>query len=145
MTTQQVKAEVAITNTPEAVLSYVADVKNRTYFLPSLKAIKHTGGAVVGADSTWQWTWELLGMEFTGTGRSLEYQPGKLYKFQTEGGIKSTWTYTVAPEGKGTRLTIEVAYQPPDSLLGRLAGGSQARHQGEVDKIIGNLKTILDQ
>ena len=51
--TQQVQAEVVINNTPDAVLGYVADVRNRTYFLPSLKAIKQTGGTAVGPDSTW--------------------------------------------------------------------------------------------
>lgn len=145
MTMQQVKATGTIDNTPEAVLGYIADVRNRTFYLPSLKAISNVQGEPASASTTWTWTWALLGMEFTGTARSTAYQPGKLYSFKTEGGIDSTWTYTATPEGKGTRLTIQVEYEPPASILARLVGDSQGRHQAEVDQVLQNLKTVLDR
>jgi carbon monoxide dehydrogenase subunit G len=145
MTMQKVLASGAIDNTPEAVLGYIADVRNRTYYLPSLKAISNIQGEPASANTTWTWTWVLLGMEFVGTGRSVAYQPGKLYSFKTSGGIESAWTTTVAPEGKGTRLTIEVEYQPPAGVLGRVRGDAQGRHQAEVDHIVQNLRTILDR
>jgi hypothetical protein len=144
MTAQQVKASGVIANTPDAVLGYIADVRNRTFFLPSLKAITNVKGEPASAKTAWTWTWVLMGMEFVGTGRSLAYQPGKTYSFKTEGGIESTWTYTVAPEGKGTQLTIQVEYQPPATVLGRLRGDPQKRHQAEVDQVLQNLKAILD-
>ena len=106
MTAQQVKSSGAIDNTPETVLGYIADVRNRTFYLPSLKAITDVQGEPTSASTTWKWTWVLIGMEFTGTGKSVAYEPGKRYAFKTDGGIDSTWTYTVAPEGKGTRLTL---------------------------------------
>ncbi len=146
MTMQQVLASALIDNTPEAVLGYVADVRNRTFYLPSLKALTDVKGDPAGVGTTWRWTWVLLGMEFTGTGRSLDYQPGKRYSFRTEGGLESTWTYEVAPEGSGTRLSIRVEYQAPEGVLARLRGATaQARHQAEVDHVIQNLKTILDR
>ena len=115
MTAQQVKASGVIANTPDAVLGYIADVRNRTFFLPSLKAVSNVKGEPASANTTWTWTWVLMGMEFLGTGRSLRYEPGKMYSFKTEGGIESTWTYTVAPEGKGTRLTIQVRVPATDN------------------------------
>jgi carbon monoxide dehydrogenase subunit G len=145
MTAQQVKASVVIDNTPEKVLGYIADVRNRTFFLPSLKAITDVKGDPASANTAWTWTWVLMGMEFVGTGRSLAYEPGKRYSFKTEGGIESTWTYTAAPEGKGTRLTVQVEYQPPAGVLAKLRGDAQTRHQAEVDQVLRNLKTILDR
>jgi carbon monoxide dehydrogenase subunit G len=146
MTMEQVRASALIDNTPEAVLGYVADVRNRTYYLPSLKALTDVKGDPAGAGTTWRWTWVLLGMEFTGTGRSLDYQPGKRYSFRTEGGVESTWTYEAAPEGNGTRLDIKVEYQAPAGILGRLRGSAaQARHQSEADQVVQNLKAILDR
>jgi hypothetical protein len=145
MTAQQVKASGVIDNTPDAVLGYVADVRNRTFFLPSLKAITNVKGEPASASTTWTWTWVLMGMEFVGTGRSLAYEPGKMYSFKTEGGIESTWTYTAAPEGKETRLTIQVEYQPPAGVLAKLRGAPQTRHQAEVDQVLQNLKAILDR
>jgi carbon monoxide dehydrogenase subunit G len=145
MTVQQVKASGVINNTLETVIGYIADVRNRTFFLPSLKSISNVQGEPASASTTWKWSWVLLGMEFVGTGRSVAYEPGKSYSFKTEGGIDSTWTYTAAPEGKGTRLNIQVEYQPPNSVLGKLRGDSQKRHQAEVDHVLGNLKMILDR
>ncbi len=101
MTVQQVKANGVIDNTPDAVLSYVADVRNRTFFLPSLKAITNVKGEPASANTTWSWTWVLLGMEFVGTGRSIDYQPGKIYSFKTEGGIESNGPIRWHPRGRG--------------------------------------------
>jgi hypothetical protein len=77
--------------------------------------------------------------------RMMAYEPGKMYSFKTEGGVESTWTYTVAPEGKGTRLIIQVEYQPPAGVLAKLRGDPQTRHQAEVDQVQQNLKAILDR
>lgn len=140
--TEQVHATALIKNTPDAVLGYIADVNNRTFFLPSLKSITNVQGSPAGADTTWDWSWVLLGVEFHGTGSSLNYEPGKTYSIKTEGGIESTWTYEVTPEGSDTRLKISVDYQPPQSVIAKLKSG---HHQSEVDLVIQNLKTILDQ
>ncbi len=145
MTMQQVKASGHIDNTPEAVLNYIVDVRNRTYYLPSLKEISEVQGEPASGKTTWKWTWVLLGMEFVGRGRSIDYQPGKRYSFRTEGGIESTWTYTVEPEGNGTRLEVQVEYQPPQGVLARLRGNPQARHQAEADLVLSNLQAILDR
>jgi carbon monoxide dehydrogenase subunit G len=140
MSKQKVQTSVNINNTPEAVMAYIADLKKRSLYLPSLKAVEDVKGGP-GAGATWKWTWVLLGVEFQGTGRCLEYQPGKHYSFVTEGGLQSTWTYKAAPDGAGTKLTIDVEYTPPQGLLPRLRGDS---HKAEVEQVSQNLKTILD-
>ncbi len=145
MTMQQVNASGHIDNTPEAVLGYIVDVRNRTFYLPSLKEISEVQGDPASGRATWKWTWVLLGMEFVGRARSVDYQPGKSYSFRTEGGIESTWTYTVESEGSGTRLNVRVEYQPPTGVLSRLRGDPQARHQAEANLVLHNLQTILDR
>lgn len=141
MTKQKVQATAHIENTPEAVMEYIADVRNRPLYLPSLKAVSDVKGGP-GAGTTWKWTWAMFGLEFQGAGRCLDYQPGKLYSFRTEGGLESTWTYRAAPDGKGTRLTIEVEYTVPEGLLSRLRPDP---HKAEVEHVVHNLKTILDR
>jgi carbon monoxide dehydrogenase subunit G len=140
MTKQKVQAGVSVDNTPEAVMNYIADVRNRPLYLPSLKAIQDIKGS--GTGTTWKWTWVIFGLEFQGTGRCLDYQPGKSYTFKTEGGLESTWTYQAAAEGNGTRLTIEVEYTVPERILPRLRSDP---HKAEVEQVIQNLKTILDR
>ena len=60
MTMQQVQASAFIDNTPEAVLGYVADVRNRTYYLPSLKSLTDVKGDPAGVGTTWRWSFKVL-------------------------------------------------------------------------------------
>jgi hypothetical protein len=87
-----IETKASTDNTPEAVLDYIADVRNRPYYLPSLKTV--TDLKVVGdhgAGTKWTWTWLSLGMEFIGTAECLKSELGKVYSFRTHGGISSTW------------------------------------------------------
>lgn len=141
MTTQKVHADAHINNSPQAVTDYIADVRNRPLYLPSLKAVGDIKGGP-GAGTTWKWTWVMFGLEFQGTGRCLDYQPGKQCSFRTEGGLESTWTYRAAAEGDGTHLTIAVEYTVPQSLLARLRPDP---HKAEAEQVVQNLKMILDK
>src|SRR5262245_46458961 len=116
-----IETKATIDNTPDAVLAYIADVRNRPYYLPALKSVTDVKDVTNhGAGTTWKWTWLTLGMEFTGTGECLKYEPGKLYSFRTVGGISSTWTYTASPSGSGTELHIKVEYEVPESAKSKL-------------------------
>jgi carbon monoxide dehydrogenase subunit G len=148
MSSRTVDVSTQIDNTPEAVLAYIADVRNRQYYLPALKSItdiKDAGN--YGAGTSWKWTWQALGMEFTGTAECLKYEPGKLYSFRTEGGMASTWTYRAEPEGGGTKLSIHVEYEVPEGLLARIRGaGDAAQMEKDVsEQVLQRLKTVLDR
>jgi carbon monoxide dehydrogenase subunit G len=147
MTTQHHHATAHIKNKPEAVLGFIADVCNRTRYLPSLKSLSDVKGDPAGAGTTWKWKFVVLGTEFEGSGRSVKYEPGKLYAFETEGGLQSKWTYRVEPEGDGTKLTIDVEYQIPDHLVARLPPPPmlEALKKTEADLVFNNLKVLLER
>ena len=137
-----------IDNSPEAVLAYVADVRNRPYYLPSLKTVTDVKDAPNhGAGTTWKWSWLSLGMEFTGTGECLKYEPGKTYSFRTTGGLSSVWTYTATPAGAGTKLHVKVEFDVPDSAKSRLPlpDVAESLKKAEADRVVANLKAILDR
>jgi carbon monoxide dehydrogenase subunit G len=143
-----IETRATIDNTPEAVLSYIADVRNRPYYLPSLKTVSDL--QIVGdhgAGTKWKWTWLSLGMEFTGTAECLKYEPGKVYSFRTQGGISSTWTYTVTPSGSGTDLHIQVEFEVPENARSRLPAAPVADNlkKVEAERVVQNLKAILDR
>jgi carbon monoxide dehydrogenase subunit G len=147
MTTQRHQATAHIKNTPEVVLGFIADVRNRTQYLPSLKSLTDIQGGPAGAGTTWKWKFAILGTDFEGAARSLKYEPGKLYSFQTEGGLQSAWTYHVEPEGDGTKLTIDVEYTIPDQLVARLPSPQmlETMKKDEGDRAINNLRTLLEK
>lgn len=147
MKSRSLQVTAHIDNTPEAVMSYIADVRNRPLYLPSLKSVSDLRGDPQAAGTTWKWTWVAPGLELEGVGRCLAYEPGRRYSFKSEGGIESTWTYQADPEDGATALTIQVEYTIPESALPRLPAESmiEAMEKSEADRAIQNLKVILDR
>ena len=145
MATQTAGAEVQINNSPQAVIDYIANIENRPSYLPSLKSVSNIQGESVG--SSWTWCWSLLGIDFEGTATCTQYEAGQSYAFKTEGGIESTFTYQAEAAGEGTKLTIRVDFELPESILSQVGvdGLVAAAKQKEVDAVVENLKTILDQ
>ncbi len=147
MTTRQFEVAATIDNTPEAVVDYIADVRNRPLFLSSLKSVDQIQGEPDAEGTSWSWKWVSLGMEFQGTARCTKKEPGRLYAFESEGGIKSSWTYTASKSNGGTEILLQVQFEvpervlphlPTDEVLGRL-------RRTEAEHAIQNLKTILDR
>jgi carbon monoxide dehydrogenase subunit G len=147
MTTQRHQVSAHIKNKPEAVLAFIADVRNRTRYLPSLKALTDVKGNPAGSGTTWKWKFAILGTELEGTARSLKHEPGKLYSFATEGGIESTWNYQVAPDGDGTKLTIVVEFKVPDKMKAHMPAPEtiEAMKKAEGELVVANLKALLEK
>jgi hypothetical protein len=147
MRTRALHFTAQIQNSPKAVMSYIADVRHRPLFLPSLKSVFDIQGDPVAVGTTWKWKWVALGIEFEGVGRCISYEPGRQYALRTEGGITSSWTYRAEAEGGGTRLTLDLEYEIPEKALGRLPTDAilDAVRKSEADHAIHNLKLILDQ
>ena len=145
MSQGQVEVSVQIDNTPQAVIGYVADVRHRPLFLGPLKSVTDIEGEPSAVGTRWKWTWVALGMEFEGVGECLQHDAGKLYSFKTEGGIASTWTYSAAAEGDGTKLSIKVDYEVPQSALARVPAENIAERMktAEAERVADNLRLIL--
>ena len=145
MSAQSATAQVQINNSPQAVIEYIANTENRPLYLSSLKSISNIEGESVGG--SWTWCWSLLGIDFEGTATCTQYEAGQSYAFKTEGGIESTFTYQAEADGEGTKLTIRVDFELPESILSQVGvdGLVAAAKQKEVDAVVENLKTILDQ
>jgi carbon monoxide dehydrogenase subunit G len=146
MTTQRHQVSAHIKNKPEAVLAFIADVRNRTRYIPSLKSLTDVTGNPAGTGTTWKWKFAILGTEVEGTGRSLKYEPGKAYSFMTEGGIKSTWNYQVAPDGDGTQLTVVVEFEVPEKMKAHMPPPAtiEAMKKAEGELVMTNLKALLE-
>ena len=145
MSTQTASAEVHVNNSPEAVIEYIANVGNRPLYLPSLKSVTNVEGESVGC--SWTWCWSLLGIDFEGTASCTQHEAGQSYAFKTEGGIESTFSYQAEAADGGTKLTINVEFVLPESILSQAGVDSllTAAKQKETEAVVENLKTILDQ
>jgi uncharacterized membrane protein len=145
MSQGHIDVSVHIDNTPDAVITYVADVKHRPLFIGPLKSVTDIEGEPSAAGTRWKWTWVALGMEFEGVAECLQHDEGKVYSFKTEGGITSTWTYRAEADGDGTTLSINVDYEVPQSALARVPAEAVAERMktAEAERVADNLQLIL--
>jgi uncharacterized membrane protein len=141
------EAVAHINNSPEEVMNYISDVRNRPLFTSALKSIDNIEGDPAGEGATWTWQWLSLGMVFEGTARCTKKEAGRLYSFESEGGIKSAWTYTAQAKDGGTELEVHVDWEMPESFLSHLTTDDALAklRDTEVESAIANLKIVLDK
>jgi len=111
---------VSIKTDPKSVMNYVADVRNHPAFIGPLKAVTNLSGPSSTSGAKWDWTFIMAGIELTGRAELVEYVEGKRYKYKTTSGALSTFDYSVEQDGANTRLTMDVEYEVPASVLGKL-------------------------
>jgi carbon monoxide dehydrogenase subunit G len=142
-----IERRLHIDNTPDAVMGYVSDVRNRPMYIPHLSEVSEIEGEPTAAGTRWKWTFSALGLDFEGQAHCTESLPGRRYVSVTEGGIQSTWTYDAEPAGEGTDLTVRLEYEVPTIAIPVLPVGSavEALRNAEADRLVQNLKEILDR
>lgn len=140
---------VTISNAPERIIEYIADVNNHPAFLGPLKSVSKLSGDPKQPGTSWDWTFMMAGVEFTGRAETVAFEPGKRYSFKTTSGIQSTFNYRCEPgakgAGKGVQVTIDVTYEVPKSLVSRMQTSVVEKlNESEGASAVENLKAILD-
>lgn len=137
---------VSIKADPKKVIDYIADVQNHPAFISALKSVANATGSSRQIGSSWEWTFVMGGVQLVGRAETAELQEEKVYSFRTTGGARSTFTYSVVPEGDGTRLTIDVEYVLPDTVLAKIANAAvlEKLNGEEAERAAENLKAILE-
>lgn len=94
---------------------------------------------------TYDWTYKMAGMKFHGAAETLEYMPNKRIVVKTTKGIESEFKWDYRPEGDGTKLTVEVEYNVPIPLVGKLAESLIVRqNEREAEILLDNLKMRME-
>lgn len=135
-----------IVNRPAAeVIEYIANVSNHPAFIGPLKSVSDLSGDPREAGTSWTWVFVMAGVEISGFAKTLEYEPGRLFSYRTTSGARSTFEYSAASEGDATKVTINVDYEIPDTLLGKVQGPVVERlNDLDGQRAVDNLKVILD-
>ncbi len=142
----RVDKSVVISSPPEKVIAYIADVTNHPAFISSLKSVANVRGDSKKPGTGWEWTYVMAGVEISGKAETVAYTPGKQFGYKTTTGIKSTFTYRVEPSKDGSRLSVDVVYEIPKTLLGKLQTSVVEKlNDAEGARAVENLKAILDE
>ena len=140
-----VAKSVTISSDPKRIMEYIADVNNHPAFLDPLKSISKLSGDPRKPGTSWDWTFVMAGVEFTGRAETVAFEAGKRYSFKTTSGIQSTFVYSCEPVANGAKVTIDVTYEIPKTLVAKMQQSAveQLNESGGA-KAVENLKAILD-
>ena len=142
----RVAKSAIISNNPDRIMDYIADVKNHPAFIGPLKSIANVNGDPKKPGTSWDWTFVMAGVEFSGRAETVSYESGKQYSFKTTTGIQSTFTYSAEPQGNVVKVSIDVTYEVPQTLLSKMQTGVVEKlNEAEGARAVENLKAILDQ
>lgn len=127
----------------DKVFAYVDDTSTLIDWFPSLVDVRNLVGSGVG--QRYEWTYKMAGMLLSAQGGVVEHVPNEFAVHQSSGMIQSTFKYAVEPHQDGSVLTIELKYNVPVPVLGRLAEHIViGRNTREFELALINVKELLE-
>ena len=134
---------VVIDAPQDVVFAYVTDPAKMAEWLPNMVVTHNIVGS--GEGQQYEWTYKLSGILFHGESVVVEYAPSNLAVHQTIGSVNSTWHFHVEPAGHRSKFTLDVNYEVPLPILGRLAEHIIKRRDARlVDLALENVKDLLE-
>jgi uncharacterized membrane protein len=128
----------------EKVFEFLADPMHLPEFWPSLIEVKDVRVLPDGRRAN-GWVYKMVGIRLEGTSEEVEHIANERIVSKTKGGVDSTQTWMVQPEGDDTKVTFTVDYTVPVPVLGKLAEAAIVKlndHEGDVT--MANLRTLLE-
>jgi carbon monoxide dehydrogenase subunit G len=137
-----VEKSIVVAAPAEIIFDFIADPNSLSIAWPSMTEVRDvTPNPLGGAD--FAWTYRMAGMRFDGHTTITEYdRPRRLAGISTFG-ITSTVTWTLAPEGDATLVTMYGAYTLPARPFGKIAKPFVIQENMKEAEII--LTTIKDK
>lgn len=140
-----VSKAVTVNRSPAEVIEYIADVTNHPAFIGPLKSVSDLSGDPRKPGTSWTWVFVMSGVEISGSAETIKYDPSRLFSYRTTSGALSTFEYTAAAQGDATRVQINVSYEMPDTVLGKVQAPVVERlNDLDGQRAVDNLKVILD-
>ncbi len=91
------------------------------------------------------WTYKMAGVRFHGHCDTVEVEPNRLRVDHNESGIPSTFRWQYAGADDTTEVRLEIEYEPPFAVLGRLAAPFLRRlNEREAETLLENLKERME-
>lgn len=137
------KNSIVIDTPADKVFAYVDDPMAMPDWLPGLVEVRNVIG--VGEGQQEEWTYKLAGLLLRGQAIVVEHVPSQRSVHQTIGMGHGDVGYAVEPHEQGATLTLEIKYEIPIPVLGRLAEHViMRRNAREFDLALMNIKETLE-
>jgi uncharacterized protein YndB with AHSA1/START domain len=147
----QIHRDVLVTAEPERCFDFIADPSLAPLFISSLYSITSIEVEPRGAGNRWGFEYDMFGVPLRGESECIEYERPTRYVWRSipdSSMIETTFSYSFQPEDGGTRISLDVAYEVPEKVLGgKLADRLvvERMNEHEADAAIKNLKVVLEE
>ncbi len=116
-----IKKDILIDAPLQQVFDMIYDFESIPKWMVGMEEVRNISPGERGEGSSFEWTYDMVGVKFDGASHVVSLEPLRKVVIQSTGGIDSTWTWTYAAEGIGTRVTCELDYTVPGAGLGKIA------------------------
>ena len=142
----KVAQSVEVKCSPDSLMEYIVDVTNHPAFIGPLKSVSNVKGDVRKPGTSWDWVYNIAGVELTGKAETVRFVPAKEFVYKTTTGAKSTFTYRADQSGPKTKLSLSVEYEVPTNALGKMkASMFEKLNEAEGKRVVENLRALLEE
>ncbi len=142
-----VRKSIEINAPTEAVFDVIANQPERMpEWWPPLEEQERVTPPPTQVGSVSRYVYNMMGVKIKGEHEVIELEPNARLVVQTKSGLDSTFTYTMQPQGAGTLLTVEVEYNLPGSILGKMLNklAVEGKNERDLEEGLNNLKRMLE-
>ena len=111
---------VTLDVSPAALFAYLDDPTNQTELTPGITEIRNVRPVETGGHES-EYTYEMAGVELTGSVSPVEHEPDRRIRFEIRGRIDGEIAWTLEPVDGGTELTYAADYEIPGRVLSAAA------------------------
>lgn len=141
-----VKRSIIIDSPVAKVFDFVTNPDNWTRYVTSLIDVRNVSNDVPVSGTTFKWVYRMLGMNFSGKGRVMDYDKNRKFIMRMEGAFPITETYLFSKEDNGTKLAVEIDYEVPGKVLGVVANrlAVEKMNQKEAAAVLEKVKALCE-
>jgi len=126
------------------VFAYMTDPRNLPEIWPSMVEVKNVRTNTHGGYD-FDWVYKMGGMHFNGSSDTTEFVINKHHVTKSTKGIESKFTWDYETTRDGTQLTLEVEYNVPVPLIGKIAETILTKqNEHEAEFMLENLKNKME-
>ena len=130
----------------EVVFAYVDDHRNITRFMKDLTTWEPAGDVVHGKGARFKVGMKAGPLNLTSTVEITAWKQNSTIGFTARDGFRQSGTWSFVAEGTGTATTLDLEYELPGGIAGRVAGrAAEPIMRSNLEKSIGELKAQAER
>ena len=141
----KIKRSIEIHAPVHEVFEFITRPENLPAIWPSLVEVSDVRRKPDGSAS-YEWVYKMAGVRVHGHGETIEFEPDHLWVEKNDKGIKSTFRWSFEAHDGATELGVEVDYELPGKILGKLAEPLLRKaNEHEAELVLANARSHFEQ